>query len=338
MTGPYPESSSERDRWILAQRPHAEREDPQRSARNALDPQRPYEFLVEQERSSSGAVVPVATIFLTNRECPWRCLMCDLWRNTLTEAVPPGAIPTQIDYALERLAPAREIKLYNSGSFFDRQAIPTADYQAIAARVRGFERVVVESHPALVGDDCLRFADLLNRDGNVQLEVAMGLETVHPTVGPRLNKRVTLDLFSRAAERLRQNGIALRVFILVKPPFLDEAEALFWAERSLDFAFDCGATVAALIPTRPGNGAIEALAQRGEFSPPRLATLEAALAYGVGLGRGRVFADLWDLERFSTCPRCFEARQARLRAINLQQVLADPIWCPDCAENHDQEL
>ncbi len=116
---PYPERTNERDRWILAQR-----ENVGRSARSELDPQRPYAFLTEDERSASGEIVPVATVFLTNRECPWRCLMCDLWRNTLTETVPLGAIPAQIDYALARLAPARQIKLYNSGSFFDHRAIP----------------------------------------------------------------------------------------------------------------------------------------------------------------------------------------------------------------------
>ena len=66
--------------------------------------------------------------------------MCDLWRNTLTETVPAGAIPQQIDYALEQLPPARQIKLYNSGSFFDRNAIPVEDYPAIAARTKSFER------------------------------------------------------------------------------------------------------------------------------------------------------------------------------------------------------
>lgn len=327
MVGPYPETNRDRDRWILAQRANAPE-----SSRDSLDAQRPYAFLVEEERSASGEVVPVATIFLTNRECPWRCLMCDLWRNTLTQSVPPGAIPAQIDYALARLDSAREVKLYNSGSFFDRAAIPREDYGAILDRVSGFERVVVESHPALVGEDCLRFAEMLSGQA-AQLEVAMGLETVHPTVGPRLNKRVTLDQFAQAAERLRSNGIALRVFILVKPPFLDEEEALYWAQRSLDFAFDCGATVAALIPTRPGNGAIEALAQSGDFSPPRLATLEAALDYGVALGRGRVFADLWDLERFSDCARCFPSRQARLSAINLQQEIPPMIRCQSCGES-----
>ncbi len=50
-----------------------------------MDPFRPYAFLSEDERSREGAIVPVNTIFLTNRECPWHCVMCDLWKNTLAE-------------------------------------------------------------------------------------------------------------------------------------------------------------------------------------------------------------------------------------------------------------
>src|SRR5208283_3361271 len=254
-------------------------------------PMRPYAFLAEEERSRHGEIVPVNTIFLTNRQCPWRCVMCDLWKNTLTETVPVGAIPAQIDYALARLPAARHIKLYNSGSFFDPRAIPPLDYAPIAARLAGFEHVIVESHPALVGENCLRFRDLLSG----RLEVAMGLETVHPAILPRLNKQMTLEQFAGAARFLGRNGMDLRAFILVKPPYLRADEAVRWAQCSLDFAFQCGASAATLIPTRAGNGAMEALA----FAPPSIAMLEASVTYGIGLAKGRAFADLWDLRRFS---------------------------------------
>jgi len=316
----YPETQSERDNWILARRAKSP------SGRNPLDPLRPYSFFVEDERAASSEIVPIATLFLTNRECPWRCLMCDLWKNTLTDSVSQGAIPAQIDYALQHLPPARQIKLYNSGNFFDPRAIPCEDYPAIAQRVAGFERIVVECHPALTGDNCFRFKQLLSG----HLEVAMGLETVHPEILEKLNKRMTLEMFASAATRLRENDVDLRVFILVKPPFLREEEALCWAERSLDFAFDCGATAATLIPTRAGNGAMEALAAAGDFLPPRLAILEAAVAYGINLGRGRVFADLWDLKPGMECPHCSPERLARLRRMNLQQAVPEAVVCTFC--------
>jgi len=368
---PYPDRPADRDRWIQAHR----------KPRGGVDPRQPAAFFLERERAGNGNVVSVATILLTNRECPWRCLMCDLWQHTLPETVPPGAIPAQIDHALEQWAtaaahqagrevcpgppphsarngnePVREaeeaagavqgldqnsgwagasLKLYNSGSFFDPRAIPPEDHPAIAARAAAFERLIVECHPALVGEPVLRFRDLLQKNRtaqgrSIQLEVAMGLETVHPEVLPRLNKRMTLDQFARAAEFLRRNDIALRTFILVQPPFLDEAEALTWANRSVDFAFDCGAVTACLIPTRAGNGALEALAARGDFTPPRLATLETALDYAIRLGHGRVFADTWNLELFSQCPACLPARAARLKEMNLTQQFQPEIQCDRC--------
>jgi radical SAM enzyme (TIGR01210 family) len=322
----YPETAAARDEWIRSRRP----------ARRALAASRPYSLFVEDERAATGEVVSVATVFLTNRECPWRCLMCDLWQNTLTEEVPAGTIPAQIEFALEQLPTARQIKLYNSGSFFDPRAIPVSDHAHIVELVSGFERVIVESHPALVGKACFRFRDLLDkRRSGMRLEVAMGLETAHPLVLEKLNKRMTLEQFARAAGKLQQHDIDLRVFILVKPPFMEEDEALDWACRSLDFAFDRGATAVTLIPTRAGNGALEELAKTGGFSLPRLATVEAALHYGLSLAHGRVFVDLWHEEQRGVsktlaCPDCRERRIERLRAMNLCQTIMEQVSCATC--------
>ncbi len=64
-----------------------------RGPRNAVDQTRPYAFMVEEERSASGVVEPVATLFLTNRECPFRCLYCDLWKNTTEVSLTPARFP-----------------------------------------------------------------------------------------------------------------------------------------------------------------------------------------------------------------------------------------------------
>lgn len=334
MNAPYPDAFTERDQWIRAHRPE----------RHRVDPWKPYAFLVEEEPSNAGATVPVLTVFLANRECPWRCLMCDLWKNTLTETVPLGAIPAQIDHALagsgilegrrgdSDSSQTPHLKLYNSGSFFDPQAIPPADYPAILRRTAPFQRLIVECHPALVNDRVLRFHDQLRalKPRPVALEVALGLETAHPEILERLNKRMSLELFQSASQRLARQDITLRAFILVKPPFLNEDQALTWAKRSIDAAFDAGASIVSLIPTRSGNGALEALAARGEFSPPKLSTFESAHLYGLQLKRGRVLADLWDLDRIAECPHCFPTRRARLRSMNLHQRMEPEVACPCC--------
>jgi radical SAM enzyme (TIGR01210 family) len=303
------------DRDVLAARP----------PKNAVDPARPYAFLVEPERTAEGAVEPVATIFLTNRECPFRCVFCDLWRNTLDDRVPPGAILRQIDYALARLPPARHVKLYNSGNFFDAQAIPPEEHPAIAARCREFQTVIVENHPRLCGPACVGFRDLVAG----RLEVALGLETAHEPTLARLNKRMTLDDFARAVEYLRQNEVAVRAFVVLRPPWTSEEEGVQRAVRSIDYAFRLGVSCCSVIPTRGGNGLLERLAAAGEFSPPRLASMERVMDAAVPDERGRVFVDLWDAERFFDCGRCGPARLERLRLMNDTQQRQPPVAC-DC--------
>lgn len=345
------------DQELLAARP----------PKNRVDPWRPYAFTVEDERSAEGVIEPVATLFLTNRECPFRCVMCDLWKNTTDDTVPIGAIPAQIDWALERLAPAPHIKLYNSGNFFDRRAIPVEDHAAIARRVASFRTVIVENHPRLCGDGCLRFRDLL--PDTTTLEIALGLETVHPEILPRLNKQMTLDQFATAASFLRSGGIELRAFVLLRPPGLNDDEGIDWAVRSVRFALEQGVRVTAIIPVRPGNGLLEQWQSDGRFSPPTLRSLEAALDRAVhgtldgsldgsldgaldgvsnrasndalaaepldgrpSLRRRppRIFADLWDVERLATCPVCAAARRDRLARTNHLQVPQPPVACSSC--------
>jgi len=296
-----------------------------RPDKNAVDPWKPYAFLTELERTATGLIENVATLFLTNRECPFHCLMCDLWKNTLDERVPPGAIPAQIDHALNRLPAAQHIKLYNSANFFDSQAIPREDWSEIAARVRVFQTVIVENHPRLCGADCVRFRELIE----TRLEVALGLETIHPEILLALNKRMNLTDFEVAAEFLRSHDIDVRVFLLLRPPFQTEAEGIEWACRGIEYAFNHGAGCVSVIPVRGGNGIMERLQRTGDFHPPSLTAVETVLEYGLSLNRGRVFVDIWDLARFDPCPKCGPVRRERLARMNLSQAMEPHIAC-DC--------
>jgi radical SAM enzyme (TIGR01210 family) len=305
--------------WTLSQRP------PRKAG---LNPFQPYGFFLEEERSASGEMVDSGTILLTNKECPWRCLMCDLWKNTLTQTVPLGAIPQQIRFAVARWpTQPRQIKLYNSGSFFDSAAIPLGDYRAIAGEVAFAPHVIVESHPRLIGDRALRFRDLL--EGS--LEVAMGLETIHPRALLRLHKNFQLKHFERAVHWLISRNIEVRAFVLLSPPFIPREKALEWVVKSAAFAFCCGASVVTLIPARTGNGAMDRLHDAGLFIPPSIPMLERASEMTLRLRAGRVFADTWDLERFSTCPACLDQRHRRLESMNLSQTIPAPISCAACS-------
>jgi radical SAM enzyme (TIGR01210 family) len=309
----FMQSSLINDRWILSKR----------GKKNPVDPEKPYALLVEKERTPSGKIEDVAVIFLTNRECPFHCLMCDLWKNTTDKPVPQGAISRQIEWALNRLPQTKHLKLYNSGSFFDPGAIPEKDNKKIASLLKSFETVIVESHPGLINEKCIIFRDMLKSD----LQIAVGLETANPDVLVRLNKQMTLDDFVNSIRFLTKHDIQSRAFILLRPPFLTESEGIYWAERSLDFAFSCGVECCIVIPARGGNGAMEKLTEKGFFTPPGIISLESVMEYGIRLNAGRIFADLWDLHLFSRCDKCLDERTIRLAQMNLSQEIIPSVKC-----------
>jgi hypothetical protein len=308
-----------------------------------------------------GGTAPALTLFLVGAECPFTCVFCDLWRHTLDGPTPPGALPAQVDAALADLAgePGFElgrtvVKLYNASNFFEPRAVPPEDRDALADRLSGALRVVVECHPRLVlrrGDECAAFAERLAGPAGLAsgagatLEVALGLETVHPEAFPRLNKGMALPDFAAAARWLVEHGIGVRAFVQVGLPWVPADESVAWAVRSAEHAFAAGAGQVAVIPTRGGpgptghGGALEVLAREGAFVPPTLADLEGGLDGCLELPAARrdregcgavATADLWDLEELATCDACLPPRRERLARMNLSGVVEPRVACPAC--------
>lgn len=300
-----------------------------RPAKRLFDAWRPIGVHLEEERDEQGKLVPCQTVFLTGRECPFTCVFCDLWQYTSDEPTPPGAIPAQISQAFEEHGTPPDgatIKLYNASNFFDDRAVPSEDWAAIAGLLKPFSKVIVECHPRFVGESCGRFADLLRG----RLEVAMGLETVHPVALPRLNKKMTLETFDQAASYLKSLGVEVRSFVLVGAPYIPQAETVEWAVRSVDHAQQCGSRIVSLIPTRSGNGEMQRLADLGVFSPPTARQLEDALDGALQLDQGVVLVDLWDADDLAGCPECRAARIERMARLNLEGGTLPPISCSVC--------
>lgn len=285
--------------------------------------------LLEEERIMGvGGLERALTVFLAGAECPFTCSFCDLWRYTLDGPTPAGALPLQLARALEEIGPRvpERLKLYNASNFFDRRAVPAADVPRLAELASRFQSVTVESHATTVGPLTLGFAALLNG----RLEVAIGLETIHPAAAAQLNKKLELTEFDRAAEFLSAHDLDLRVFVLLGTPHIAAAASLEWTVRSVEYAAARGARCIAIIPVRGGNGEMERLEALGEFTPPTLAQLEQALEQCQSIRSTVVTADIWDLERLSGCPACRSERVARIRAMNISPSPQSRVLCPAC--------
>lgn len=158
----------------------------------------------------------------------------------------------------------------------------------------------------------------------------MGLETIHPVAAAALNKRLSLEVFDRAAEFLRTNDIDIRVFVLLGAPPLAGDESIEWTIRSVSHAVDRGATRVSIIPVRGGNGEMERLRALGQFTPPTLSQLETTLDECLSLSRAAITVDLWDIAQLSDCAACSGARVARLQRMNTSGRAEPRIMCSAC--------
>ena len=300
-----------------------------RPPKPAVDAWTPHGSIVEDERRPGGIVEKTATVFLAGAECAFTCSFCDLWRYTIDGPTPRGALPAQIEASLAGIerASVRRIKLYNASNFFDRRAVPVDDLPRIAELCAAFSGVTVESHAKTVGPSAIEFSRCLSG----RLEVAMGLETIHPSAAEFLNKRLDLAEFDRALGILADHEIDARVFVLLGAPGIAPSESVEWTVRSVAYAAGRGAAMVSIIPVRGGNGEMERLASLGHFTSPTLRQLESVLDQSIENANTAVTVDLWDIERLADCAACRDQRVARLHRMNLSGAREPAVVCRECA-------
>jgi archaeosine synthase beta-subunit len=293
-----------------------------------VDPYTAHGSLLEEERRPGGRIERALTVFLSGAECPFTCSFCDLWRFTIDGPTPPGALTTQLERvlaSLDRPVPDR-LKLYNASNFFDEHAVPSEDLAGIARLAAPFAAVTVESHASTIGPKTLAFAQRIPG----RLEVAVGLETIHPVAAAQLNKRLDLARFDFAAGFLSENGIDLRAFVLLGAPYVPLEASIAWTVRAVEYAVERGASIVSIIPVRGGNGEMERLQALGEFTPPTLSQLEDVLDLCSHITTAVVIGDTWDLERLPTCEHCRTQRLERLRRLSQSGRASPRIVCQAC--------
>jgi len=186
-----------------------------------------------------------------------------------------------------------------------------------------YEVVLSLTLTCTIGERTVKFAAATG----TRLEVALGLETIHPTALEQLNKRLDLDRFDRAARFLGDNGIEMRVFVLLGAPHVPRDDSIDWTVRSVEYAAQRGAAVISVIPVRGGNGELERLQALGEFSPPTLDDLEEVIELCSHIGDSVVTADLWDVDRLAAPECCRALRVDRLREWNVGGRPAPRVLC-----------
>jgi hypothetical protein len=127
------------------------------------------------------------------------------------------------------------VKLYTSGSFFDPAEVPAEVRSAAGDLFRG-KMVIVETRPEYVQADSI--GEFLSRidDGTWKdpLYVAIGVETASDRIREKsICKGFTMEQFRTAARNAKQAGAGVKGYLLMKPLFLCEREAVEDMQHSI---------------------------------------------------------------------------------------------------------
>ena len=196
------------------------------------------------------------------------CIECNFGRG---ERVPDEQLIARVSelVALFRGSPA--IYVTPSGSMFDDLEVPEHIRLEIASLLRtaGFEFVATESRPEFLTEQKIsKVRQVLGKD--VELEIGLGLESVNDWVRKNcINKMLSLDTFAEAVELCHRCGATVYVHVLIKPPFLNEFEAIEDAIATATWAFEHGVDRLGFALTSVKRGTVTRwLALRGIYEPP----------------------------------------------------------------------
>jgi len=209
-------------------------------------------------------------LILRTRGCSWSyhsgCSMCGFWEDTNPE-INANDIMKQIEDFLKEYSKGDVLKVFTSGSFFDPLEVSGEIQVPIIEKLLDhYNFLIVESRPEYIVNKAESLKQFSGR-----LQVAMGMESTDPEVLKYLiNKNYSYEDFKRASELLHRNGISVRAYLLMKPPFMKEQEAI---DDTIKSARDIS-SFADFISINPMNvqkgTLVESLYKEGNYRPPWL--------------------------------------------------------------------
>ncbi|HUU75380.1 MAG TPA: archaeosine biosynthesis radical SAM protein RaSEA [Methanoregulaceae archaeon] len=181
-----------------------------------------------------GEVIPTLTVILKTAGCSWnRCRMCSYRHERfgeMSESQSESLLNKQLRWiaANHSLDDIEMVKIFTSGSFFDPREVPKAAFQE-AGRLFSGKIVIAETRPEFVRRERVsEFVSLIDTGcHDTPLYVAMGLETTDDFIREKcIDKGFSMADFSDAVREASLGGAGTKAYLLMKPLFLTEREAI----------------------------------------------------------------------------------------------------------------
>jgi radical SAM enzyme (TIGR01210 family) len=214
------------------------------------------------------------TIIFRTRGCYWAqrggCTMCGYTYDAA--ATPPTYEDIMAQYrSAEDKIDGKVVKLFTSGSFFDNSEVPEkAREEILSSLAKKADKVVIETRPEFVTDKAMGEAKkYLGRP-----EVAIGLETSNDKIRIEcINKNFLFKDFVRASETAKKYGVTIKAYLLLKPPFINERDALEDMVNSVLDAAPYAGTISINLCNVQRGTIVDELFMKKAYRPPWLWTI-----------------------------------------------------------------
>ncbi|MGP6293341.1 archaeosine biosynthesis radical SAM protein RaSEA [Caldiplasma sukawensis] len=240
------------------------------SKKEGLDNNRPVSMWVEKDRINGYAEDTAVVIFRT-RGCSWydfsSCSMCGYF-NDVSENVTENNIRNQIDALVDFIGQVRVLKVFTSGSFLDKREVNWNVFHYFMEQMKGrIDTLLVESRTEYITEKNL----IPFKGSGIKTRIAIGVESSNDIIlKDSVNKGTNFKKFRDAATIVRRMGLEVRSYLLLKPPFISEKEAIKDAINSVEDCSPYSDDVSINPMNIQKNTYVEYLWKKGQYRPPWL--------------------------------------------------------------------
>ena len=226
-----------------------------------------------------GTILECLTVIFKTSGCCWnQCLMCsyrhERYTGELSRELQGTYLFSQLAWVQEHHKPDeyQMVKIFTSGSFFDPREIPPGVRTRIATAFHG-KIVIAETRPEFVLEESITpfLTGIDDGSWKTPLICAIGLETSDDQIRTKcIRKGFLFSDFIDAAVRARASGANVKAYLLFKPLFLTEREAIEDMKRSIRHVLDHVDIISLNPCTVQRRTDLEWYWKRGAYRPPYL--------------------------------------------------------------------
>ena len=247
------------------------------SFRESWDASKPVTVYKTPENLPDGTPCTAATVILRSKGCAWwwksGCTFCGYF-NDVRDDVSAEDMFSQWEFAKKTTNQFEDcgmVKVYTSGTFFeDRENPPEWQDLVLRETAQMGLHLVVEAQAQMCTPEKISWV----AERHPGCTVAIGLEAYDDRVLRfHVNKGFTTKQWHSAVQMLRDNNLRVKTYLLFKPPFMSEGDALVHTTSWLTKVAPYSDEVSVNPMNIQKNTIVDRLFRNKEYRPPWLWSL-----------------------------------------------------------------